>query len=317
MAISEKRTPIPRQPSANEKLSEAKEWHEDSIEKYEQDLDAAHDGVAKVCAYTTGLDSLDEIVRGLHQGQVYIFAGPTSSGKTSLALTTAMTLALTQMPPVLFISLEMSHEDLAARGISWLTEIPQADVIDARAGRAKLTDEQRQAISLAKSWIPRRVQVIATASITVKEVSAAAGDLKKDKGLSLVICDYIGLVSPESGKRYDTSEREVRDVSRAFKALAMQMNVPVILLSQINRNAAKNRKPTVNDLRDSGAIENDASAVVIIGKSDRFPDSAVRLHVKKNRFGKKDVYRDVGFNRQIGKFVDDPQLGAQWLSDEE
>ena len=214
----------------------------------------------RVTGVATGYTYLDNETAGLQPGELIILAARPSMGKTSLALNVAENVALGREPhPVAIFSLEMSKESLLLRLIA---SHGRVDAHKFRTGHLGHEDWQKIAPSLgrlgeAPLWIDD------SASSTVMEMGAKARRLKRDKGLDLIIVDYLQLVA--SRGRFSNRNEEVGSISRALKGLAKELKVPVLVLSQLTRAPEReDRKPQLADLRESGAIEQDADVVLFI-----------------------------------------------------
>jgi replicative DNA helicase len=260
----------------------------------------------RIC--TTGLGSLDALIGGWMPGQTYIVAGKTGAGKTSFATNATLSLALVaaqfDLGPVLYFSLEMTREDMADRTLAWLTGVPQDQVQMARY-RKTLSDEQVQAVSLAHEKIARRVRLISTTDASVSAIRAHARAAKATHGVSAIVVDYLGLIEAEKGaERGATREREVAFASRGLRAMAMELDVPVIVLCQLGRRADKEPEPHLSMLRESGSIENDASGAVLFLWPKPDEPGAVRVVVAKRRFGRPWVETTVRFDGATGSFED-------------
>lgn len=307
-------------PRKEPRLDGVTSWLYDHIDKVDHDMDAAEDGKSKAVAWTSGLASVDVLTNGFQQSQYYVIAGQTGFGKSSFALNTALTLATAGEPPVLFVSLEMSHEDMAIRGIAWLTGIAQTKLIQAVTGRTRLTVQERQLISQSKNFVRHRTRMMCGGTLTPEDVRKEAVALQKDHGLSIVVIDYLQLMRGVA-KSYATREREVAEVSRSLRSLSLDLKVPVMALSQLTRQANGRDEPLLTDLRESGSLEQDASAVLFLSQAKDevtkkvIPDQ-VRIIVAKNRFGPKGG-KPVKFDGATGRFEDlevpdDPSPGNDW-----
>jgi replicative DNA helicase len=266
--------------AADEGETAGESWLDDDMAALQRALEgAALNGPTPGAALTTGIEGLDVLLGGLRAGQVYVVAGRTGQGKTAFATSVVLAMALLGKPPALLVSLEMTAEDMAGRAMAWLSEVPQSRI---RQGReAPLEDSEIEATCTAAAAIQRRVRLL-TGDVTVRDIRARARRLKHTDGLSLVVVDYLQLARPETvGK--GTRERDVAEISRGLKRLALELGVPVVALSQLNREADERETPILKDLRESGSIEHDATAVVFLwpGKDSDF----VRLIVAKSRFG--------------------------------
>jgi replicative DNA helicase len=213
----------------------------------------------RITGLATGYARLDNETAGLQPSELIILASRPSMGKTALALNCAENIALRKREPVAIFSLEMSKESLLLR---LLASEARVDAHKFRTGHLAHDDWPKITRALtelgeAPLWIDD------SASATVMEMGAKARRLKRDKGLSLVIVDYLQLVTARG--RFGNRTEEVSSISRALKGLAKELKVPVLVLSQLTRAPEReDRKPQLADLRESGAIEQDADVVMFI-----------------------------------------------------
>src|ERR1700689_2246436 len=217
----------------------------------------------RITGLATGYANLDNETAGLQPSELIIVAARPSMGKTALALNIAENVAVRHREPVAVFSLEMSKESLLLR---LLASHARVDAHKFRTGHMNRDDWTKVTASLAELgnapiWIDD------SASSTVLEMGAKARRLKRDRGLSLVIVDYIQLVVPSTNRRNANRQEEVSSISRPLKALAKELKVPVVGLSQLTRAPEReDRKPQLSDLRESGAIEQDADVVMFINR---------------------------------------------------
>ena len=281
----ERSRPMLRTGQADRRLNGTLTWYRDDTEAWERALD----GAARRLCYSTGIESLDLATCGLMQGNVTLVAGRTGAGKSSFALTTALMLAHARGPTVLYVSLEMTREDMALRGVAWLSGISQTRLLHASVGKEKLSDEERESVSVASRWFDRKVRMMA-GDFGIEDVRREALELQaSEDGLSVVILDHVGLVRAEHASRTETREREVATASRGFRKLMMELNVAGLMLAQLNRAAIKDAEPELHHLRDSGGLEQDASTVIFLWPTAPVRQDRVRLFVRKNRFGGHDT----------------------------
>jgi replicative DNA helicase len=244
----------------------------------------------RITGLPTGYQQLDNLTSGLQPSELIILAARPSMGKTALALNLAENVALRTGEPVAVFSLEMSKESLLLR---LLASHARIDAHKFRTGHLGKEDWRRITESLselgeAPLWIDD------TGSATVLEMSAKARRLKKDKGLSLVVVDYLQLITARG--RFSNRNEEVSSISRSLKALAKELQVPVLVLSQLTRAPEREeRRPQLADLRESGAIEQDADVVMFIYRPAFFkvgatPDerNEAELIIAKQRNGPTD-----------------------------
>ncbi len=222
-----------------------------------------------VTGVPTGFGKIDEITSGLQNSDLIIVAGRPSMGKTAFALNIAEHVALEENIAVAIFSLEMAKEQLAMRMFSSIAKVNSQKL---RRGFVGETDWPKLTTAAGRlSEAP--IFIDDTPAITVLEMKAKARRLKADKGLGLVILDYLQLM--RSGGSKDSREQEISEISRSLKALAKELAVPVIALSQLNRKVEDrtNRRPQMADLRESGAIEQDADVIAFIYRDEVYNKS--------------------------------------------
>lgn len=209
-----------------------------------------------------GLDDIDNRLCGMHGGDLIIVAARPGAGKTALAMQIAVTVA--EKMPVYFVSLEMGQIQLQERCMSYFSGVP-INVL--RTG--KLQDSDFSAITVASNKIKDLALLVDYRSgLTVKNIRATARGLHKKQPLGLVVVDYLQLITGSG----DNRTAVITDISRGLKLLARELNVPVIALSQLNRGVESrvDKRPLLSDLRDSGSIEQDADAVMLMYRDDYY-----------------------------------------------
>jgi replicative DNA helicase len=217
----------------------------------------------RITGLATGYAGLDNETAGLQPSELVILAARPSMGKTALALNIAENVAVRNREPVAVFSLEMSKESLLLRMLASEARVDAHKFRTGHMGRDDWNKITRALTSLgdAPLWIDD------SASSTVLEMGAKARRLKRDRGLSLMIVDYLQLVVPTNSGRGTNRQEEVSSISRALKGLAKELKVPVVVLSQLTRAPEREeRKPQLSDLRESGAIEQDADVVLFINR---------------------------------------------------
>jgi replicative DNA helicase len=217
----------------------------------------------RITGLATGYAGLDNETAGLQPSELVILAARPSMGKTALALNIAENVAVRNREPVAVFSLEMSKESLLLRMLASEARVDAHKFRTGHMGRDDWNKITRALTSLgdAPLWIDD------SASSTVLEMGAKARRLKRDRGLSLMIVDYLQLVVPTNTGRGTNRQEEVSSISRALKGLAKELKVPVVVLSQLTRAPEReDRKPQLSDLRESGAIEQDADVVLFINR---------------------------------------------------
>ncbi|HEX5464415.1 MAG TPA: DnaB-like helicase C-terminal domain-containing protein [Burkholderiales bacterium] len=227
-----------------------------------------------------GLPALDYAVGGLHGPRLVILAGRPSTGKTALAHQVSM-LAARRGLPVGKIELEMSAEEIAHRSMAWAYQVNVTDIAHgAESARASILNGATQHnIRDYPIWVDER-------AYTLAEICSRITEWHRKHAVQLVVVDHLQLVS----SRRDNRAQELGEVTRGLKLLAKRLNTPVLLLSQLNRASLKdNRKPQLQDLRDSGEIEQDADIVIALHgelDADHEGNRAVEIGLLKNRGGR-------------------------------
>ncbi len=241
-----------------------------------------------VTGVPTGFERIDELTSGLQKSDLIIIAGRPSMGKTAFALNIARNAATLSGVPVAVFSLEMSKEQLALRMLSSEAKVDSQRI---RKGFLGETDWPKL-IAAAGQLSEALIFIDDTPALTVLEMKAKARRLKAENGLGLVILDYLQLM--KGGGPKDSREQEISEISRSLKALAKELAVPVIALSQLNRKVEDrtNRRPQMADLRESGAIEQDADVIAFIyrdevyNRSDDNPEKGIaEIIIGKQRNG--------------------------------
>lgn len=248
----------------------------------------------------TGYGELDKLLSGLQPSELIILAARPSQGKTALALNLAENIAIRGGEPVAFFSLEMSKESLLQRLVA---SVAQIDAHKFRTGHLSKEDWRRMTdalgtISSSPLWVDD------AGSISVLEIGAKARRLMRDKGLKMLVVDYLQLITARG--RTNSRQEEVSSISRSLKGLAKELKIPVLVLSQLTRAPEREeRGPQLSDLRESGAIEQDADVVMFIyrpnwGKMDLSPEERDQADViiAKQRNGPTDKVRFVFKSRQ-------------------
>ena len=274
-------------------------------------LQHIHDHHSVLTGVPSGLTDLDELTSGWQKTDLIILAARPSQGKTALALTLARNAALNPVKehrvPVAIFSLEMGAQQLVLR---LLCSEAQVDMQSARKG--KLSGEDWKKVSHAISRLHEAPLFIDdTAGITPLELRAKCRRLKATENIGMVIVDYLQLM--EVTRSMDSREREISTISRSLKALAKELNVPVIALSQLNRGVESrpDKRPMLSDLRESGAIEQDADIVMFIYRPETYAietyddgkptEGTAEVIVGKQRNGPIGHVR-VAFRGSVGRF---------------
>ena len=241
----------------------------DIVEKAQSDLERISHNKGELTGLETGFTDLDQVTTGLHPGELIILAARPAMGKTAFALNIATYAALNQNKTVAIFNMEMPAEQLIMRIISSEGKV---DGFKLRTGY--LENHDWKCINEASSRLVNSNLVIDdTAGTTIGEIRAKCRRLaSSEKGLALVVIDYLQLIS--GGKNYGTNrQQEISDISRSLKTLALELEVPIIALSQLSRNVEgrDDKRPMLSDLRESGSIEQDADLVAFLYREDYYP----------------------------------------------
>ena len=242
---------------------------------------------------STGLMDLDRKINGLNKSDLILIAARPGMGKTSLALNVALNAAKKSGKTIAFFSLEMSREQLGMRLMS-----NESFVDNQKLATGQLSEEEWGKIGLASSALSQTdIRVDDNPTITVAEINAKCRRLDN---LALVVVDYLQLMT-SSGERSSSNENRqqiVSDISRALKIMAKELNVPVICLSQLSRanESRQDKRPMLSDLRESGAIEQDADIVLFLYRDDYYHEDSPEKNVAecivaKNRHGETGTVR--------------------------
>jgi replicative DNA helicase len=259
---------------------------------------------------STGFTDIDDMTAGLQRSDMVIIAGRPSMGKTTFAMNIAEHVAIKDQVPVAVFSMEMPGEQLAMRLMSSLGRIDQTKV---RTG--KLDDDDWPRLTSAVSILSKAPLFIDdTPALSPTELRARARRLKREHDLGLIVIDYLQLMQVPGHKENRTGE--ISEISRALKALAKELNVPVIALSQLNRSLEQrpNKRPVMSDLRESGAIEQDADVIMFIYRDEVYDEDSAdkgtaEIIIGKQRNGPIGMRR-LTFLGQHTRFENFTEVGA-------
>ncbi|NLD09592.1 MAG: replicative DNA helicase [Xanthomonadaceae bacterium] len=261
-------------------LANIRDVMEHALERIDE-MAKAEDGITGA---PTGWSQFDEMTSGLQNGDMIIVAGRPSMGKTTLAMNMVERVAMYTRQPVAIFSLEMPAEQLVMRMFSSLGSIEQGKI---RSG--KLDDLDTKKLSDAtKTLANTKIFIDDTSGLSPSEVRSRARRLQRDHGqLGLVMVDYLQLMSIPGMS--DQRVAEVSEISRSLKLMARELNVPVIVLSQLNRSLEQrpNKRPVMSDLRDSGAIEQDADLICFIYRDEVYNEDSPEKGVAELIIGKQ------------------------------
>ncbi len=251
------------------------------------------DNASDVTGIATGFTDLDSMTSGMQPGELIIVAGRPSMGKTAFAINIAEHVALEGAKPVAIFSMEMGGTQLAMRMIGSVGLLNQHTL---RTGKLEDDDWSRMTHALGR-LNDAPIFIDETAALNAMELRSRARRLhRQNDGLGLIVVDYLQLMSAPSGKATENRATEISEISRSLKALAKELHVPVMALSQLNRSLEQrpNKRPMMSDLRESGAIEQDADLILFIYRDEVYnPDSPDK--------GKAEIIIGKQRNGPIGK----------------
>ena len=275
-----------------------------AIDDAVREIEAAQSRGGQLVGVPTGFVELDEKTHGLHGGQFIIVAARPAVGKSTLALDFARNAAIKHKKPVIFFSLEMGRAEIAMRLLSAESRIYLQNM---RKGDLSDNDWQRLAgvrgeINSAPLYIDD------SPNLTLVEIRAKCRRLAQRIDLKLIVIDYLQLMT--SGKKVESRQQEVSEFSRALKLLAKELKVPVVALSQLNRQSEQggsNKKPEISQLRESGSLEQDADVVILLHREGMNEPNHARageadIILAKQRNGPTGTI-EVGFQGQYSRFV--------------
>lgn len=269
-------------------------------------IDAAIQTQGQVVGLPTGFKRLDEVTSGLHRSDLIIIAARPAMGKTAFVLNIAQNTAVKSGATVLIFSLEMSKAQLGQRLLAMESRVEMQKL---KTGNIERNDWDRINMAL-DSLSKTNLHIDDTPGISLLEMKNKCRRLKAEKGLDLVIIDYLQLMKGE-GKASDSRQQEISNLSRYLKLLAREMDCPVLVLSQLSRAAEQRQdhRPILSDLRDSGAIEQDADMVIFLYRDDYYnPDDSEKpgvceVNIAKHRSGPTETI-DLTWVARYTKFSD-------------
>lgn len=236
----------------------------------------------KLTGVPTGYTDLDSMTSGLQKSDLIIIAARPSQGKTALGLNIAAHAAIREGKTVAIFSLEMSKEQLVMRLFASEARVNMQNVNHGTPSSQELLKLAEANLTLANA----NMYIDDRSNISVAEIRSKCRRLKARNGLDMIVIDYLQLMKTPNGS--DNRVQEVSELTRSLKILARELNVPIVLLSQLSRKAAE-RKPAMSDLRESGAIEQDADIIIMIYRDpSRTDDNSAEIIVAKNRNGPVD-----------------------------
>jgi replicative DNA helicase len=258
-----------------------------------ESAEKAHARGGRISGVTSGFTDIDSLLGGLQPSDLLILAGRPGMGKTALGTNMAFHAAQQYMrdmqqgseypsgAPVLFFSLEMAAQQLSARILSEQAELEMWKI---RNGKFSESEWEKFVLTMQDlSALP--LYIDDSGGISIAQIAARARRMKREKNIGLIIIDYLQLVEPS--RRHDNRVQEITEVTKGLKALAKELNIPVLALSQLSRgvDARDDKRPVLSDLRESGSIEQDADVVMFVYREEyylqsREPEAGTEEHVK-------------------------------------
>ncbi|MEY4424219.1 MAG: hypothetical protein RLZZ258_1322 [Actinomycetota bacterium] len=275
-----------------------------SIEAAIHEIEQAQSRGGDMVGVPTGFAELDEMTHGLHGGQLIILAARPAVGKSTLALDFARNAAVRHNRATVFFSLEMGRAEIAMRMLSAESQIPLQNM-----RKGSIADSDWTRLAAVRGQInDAPLYIDDSPNMTLVEIRAKCRRLTQRVPLKMIVIDYIQLMT--SGKKVESRQQEVSEFSRALKLLAKELNVPVIAISQLNRNSeqTKDKKPEISQLRESGSLEQDADVVILlhreaIGEREHPRAGEADLILAKQRNGPTGTIV-VAFQGQYSRFMD-------------
>ena len=280
----------------------------DIVPELKETIERFSKAKSHITGIPSGFPDLDRLTTGFHGGELIIVAGRPGMGKSSFALSIAKHVAQKEGLPVGIFSLEMAKDQLALRLLSFLSHIP---LYDLRLG--KLTKEQREVLERSFEVLQELpIYIDDSAALSTTDLRIKALRMKRERGIELLIVDYLQLL--RGVKKYSSRQEEVAEISRSLKALAKELDIPVIALAQLSRQVEQrsDKRPQLADLRESGQIEQDADVIIFLHRPEYYlklkkkevpPDlkGKVEIIVAKQRQGPTGVV-EAYFIEQLSLF---------------
>lgn len=254
---------------------------------------------------STGFADLDKLTGGLRPGQLVVVAGRPGMGKSIFAVDVARANAIRDDRPVAVFSLEMSEEEILTRILAAESRVKLTKLTDGGADPGDWDHLHRASAKIGQAPL----HIDDTPGVTLTEIRSRARRMKQRHKLSLLVVDYLQLMTP-SGRRTESRQQEVADISRGLKLLAKELEIPVIAVAQLNRGVEQraDKRPMLSDLRESGALEQDADIVIFVHREDYYDKESPRmgeadLIVAKHRGGPTDTVA-VAAQLHLARFAD-------------
>jgi len=274
-----------------------------------QKIEELYKNKAEITGLGTGFKKLDEMTAGLHPGEMTIIAARPSMGKTAFSLNIAQHIALRLKKTVAYFSLEMGKESMMMRMLAAESKVSMSEI---RNGRIQ-DSAWPKLINAASALSEASIFIDDTPGISPFEIRSRARRLKAEHGLDVIMIDYLQLMSMK--QKFNSREQEVAEISKSLKAIAKELQIPVVALAQLNRGVEgrTEKKPMLSDLRESGSIEQDADVIMMLYRDDYYdkenPDKQghAEVIVGKQRNGATGPVK-LRFDAQYNRFRDaDPE----------
>ena len=245
----------------------------------------------KIDYLLTGFKKVDERLGGLQKSDLIVIAGRPSMGKTAFSMNIAQDIVFKQNKKVGFFSLEMSAQQIATRMLSTLSGVSQQKI---RTGDYESSTSDTKAVTSAIEMMQEcDFFVDETPSITPMDLRGKARRMKREHGVDMIIVDYLQLMGVTRTRNFDQNRvNEISEITRSLKALAKELDIPVVALSQLNRRVEErnDKRPFLSDLRESGSIEQDADIVIFLYRDDQYNPSSenknvAEVNISKHRNG--------------------------------
>lgn len=274
-----------------------------------QKIEELYKNKAEITGIGTGFKKLDEMTAGMHPGEMTIIAARPSMGKTAFSLNIAQHMALRLKKTVAYFSLEMGKESMMMRMLSAESKVSMSEI---RNGRIQ-DSAWPKLINAASALSEAPIFIDDTPGISPFEIRSRARRLKAEHGLDVIMIDYLQLMSMK--QKFNSREQEVAEISKSLKAIAKELQIPIVALAQLNRGVEgrTEKKPMLSDLRESGSIEQDADVIMMLYREDYYdkenPDKQghAEVIVGKQRNGATGPVK-LRFDAQYNRFRDaDPE----------
>ncbi|STY44736.1 Replicative DNA helicase [Listeria grayi] len=276
----------------------------DVLVKTYDDIETLHNRKGDITGIPTGFNELDKMTAGFQRNDLIIVAARPSVGKTAFALNIAQNVATKTDENVAIFSLEMGAEQLVMRMLCAEGNINAQNL---RTGA--LTSDDWQKLTIAMGTLSNSgIYIDDTPGVRVNEIRSKCRRLKQETGLGMIVIDYLQLIAG-SGRGGENRQQEVSEISRSLKALARELEVPVIALSQLSRSVEQrqDKRPMMSDIRESGSIEQDADIVAFLYREDYYDregenDGTIEIIIAKQRNGPVGDVK-LAFVKEYNKFV--------------